>query len=96
MSNKFDFAELEISIKQSHIDKGRSCDCARCPGALALLEQVPDLESVDVDDVRVVFRTTMGATVRVDTPEELHNFVIVYDDGGKVGPITFKIRNPLL
>jgi len=96
MSNKFDFAELEIHLRQDHIDKGKASDCTKCPGALALLEQVPDIESIDVDDLRIIFRTTMGDYVRVETPPELHKFIIDFDDGKSVRPFTFKIKNPLL
>lgn len=96
MSTKFDFAELEIHLRQDHIDKGQRSECTRCPGALALIEQVPDVESVDVDDIRVIFRTVMGATVKVETPEELHDFIIDFDDGKPVKPFSFKIKNPLL
>ena len=94
--NKFDFAELEINLKQCHIDKGQRAECTRCPGALALLEQVQDIESIDVDDVRVVFFTPMGKRVRVETPVELQKFIIDFDDGKPVQPFTFKIQNPLL
>lgn len=94
--NKFDFAEIEIELKQCHIDKGVANECDKCPGALALLEQIPDLESVWVDADHIQFRTSMGTRVRVETPEPLRNFIVLFDDGAKPAPFKFKITNPLL
>lgn len=95
MSDKFELAELEITISQKHIDQGVVADCTKCPAALALLEQVPDTEAVDVDDSRIVFTTIFGQKVQVEVPQELENFVIRFDARQPVQPLTFKIHNPL-
>lgn len=94
--NKFDYAEIEIELKQTHIDKGVANECDKCPGALALLEQIPDLESVHVDTENIQFRTAMGTRVNVETPRELRDFIILFDDGARPAPFKFKIANPLL
>ena len=76
----------EIKITQSHIKRGRKKDAGCCPIALALLDAVPDrYPAVHYDKIILVDRKRgpggqpKRPTIRMETSDELHSWLDLYD-----------------
>lgn len=84
------FLDMDINVQEKHITKGETCSCRNCPVALALLEQVPDIENVDVQEGRI--RITFSDEKRtVNTPHEVAKAIESFDNGKGMRPLTWRL-----
>lgn len=83
--------DLTIRVDQEkHIDKGEPCNAWRCPIALAMLEQIPGVEHVFVDDNALSFRIGEDR-FRITPPFEVTTAIDTYDRTGLMKPFSFPL-----
>ena len=68
---------ITVNVMQHHIEKGEPKDCMKCPIALAIQDQNPQL---DLNDITI------------DLPEKAIYFIDDFDNNKKVYPISFKLE----
>lgn len=85
--------KLVITVTQEHIDAGQKCSMNSCPVALAMKEHTNKYEPV-VGRIFAAYRyPNRGRFCNLYTlPEEVAEFVINFDNGLPVEPITFELH----
>lgn len=78
--------ELTLHVTQDHISRGAKEDACNCPIALAIKEQLPNRQDVQVDgDVRV---RVLDEEFAWNGGELVDEFVAKFDEGLPVEPFT--------
>jgi len=85
------FVDCQIDVSQSDLEKGVANDCKRCPIARALLRQLPDLESVEVDTNALWFHFGCIGKTAIRTPPGLAEKINEIDDDKPVKPFSFRL-----
>ena len=86
-------AEVRISVTQEDIDAGEQFLCNACPIARAIVRQFPEAAWVDADGTSILMGLRRGSFLRGETPDEAHDFMCEFDEGGPsaVRPFTFSL-----
>ena len=82
-----------INVNNSHIARGIRHDQSMCPIGLAIEEQIPNLNLVEVGD-REISLWAKGYPSRFENypmPFEARDFVSAFDNGQLVQPLTFEL-----
>lgn len=79
---------MHIKVLQHHIDRGTPHSPHSCAVALAVLEQYPDAKNVSIG-----FCIGIGDQFYV-TPNEVHDWIVKFDDYQHVEPFEFELREP--
>ena len=82
-----------VNVTQDKLDEGEPGNSCACPVALAILQDVPDVEHVQVDD-SIQIRFFTGDTVRIHTPEPVAKLISDFDNGVRVSPFSFELHHP--
>ncbi len=83
-------AQLRVRVTKKHIEKGVREDAAKCPIACRLREMgFTDVE-VFPENMILVVRPYYRATPK--TPPRVSRFIMEFDDGKPVKPISFTLR----
>jgi hypothetical protein len=81
-----------IRVTADHIANGKRGRTDRCPIALAIRTQWPDV-AVDVHPREAAAQDTVSfLRYRAMLPDEARDFVAEYDDGGDVDPFEFAVK----
>lgn len=73
-----------IQVKPQHIERGEVSNCEACPVALAVTEAVGIDATAGYEEIQI-------GILRCDTPENVRDFMITFDDRYAVKPISFEI-----
>jgi hypothetical protein len=80
---------VELTITKSHIDNG-SMSNSGCPIALAMLDDIPDVQDVSVSENVIAFRDVSGS-YRCRPPVAVVDFIRDFDDADPVEPTSFAL-----
>jgi hypothetical protein len=84
--------KLHVNVTQNHIDRGKRCNSERCPVALSILEVLPEVSYVAVDERIYVELSDSGDYIKADTPDEVCSFARAFDKGKLVKPFSFEVE----
>lgn len=84
---------LIIEVTETHIARGRQCDCIACPVALALRDAIHAASlgaSVYANALQMDYRLSSDfVLMSAKTPPEVVAFIQNFDEGRDVKPFTF-------
>lgn len=88
---------ITINVTQEHIDQGEEGSCDKCPVALALLEQVPDIREVAVTEESIDLWIGENANfLNIKTPDSVALFIDMFDNldpiKPKLEPFSFELN----
>jgi hypothetical protein len=98
--------QVIVEVRDDHISRGEKEDCAYCPVALAINELLdPNYHSEVANRHAVVYSEASAISIfhaewlapmyeTDEVPEELFNFVEMFDNEIEVKPFSFKISLP--
>ena len=79
---------ITVNVTQEDINNGTSGDYDRCPIALAIARELPGSDPSVSDEVHLLGEGYCGHACQ---PSEAEEFVISFDLGRPVSPLTFKL-----
>jgi len=94
------YRTVAVSITAQDIENGLRGGCFRCPGALAinrfLKEGLGSVVGYDLVNLVNLVTIDKSAPVVFDVPapEALTRFIVTFDDGRDVEPVTFDLTLP--
>lgn len=81
-----------IQVKPKHIKAGVAVDCERCPIALAIMEQVPNITQAQVSGEGVtLYDENYEVLHEFDLPRNATEFVWKFDENEPVKPFFFEL-----
>jgi hypothetical protein len=89
--------KLTIKVTQEHIDRGHKADCYVCPFALAACEAIRDTPYMFVMAASTFLRLQcnpskqMSYDISIEWPMQAQRWIIGYDAGDLMYPITVEI-----
>lgn len=84
---------MRIYVNKEHIERGIKNDCGKCPIALALLEQVPDIKFALIDTETIGFLVSnSGKWIEKNHTVKTGKFIQDFDCGKSVKPFHFEMR----
>ena len=89
---------IDVNLKQEHIDRGVANDAALNPASLAIQDALPGVKGgVEARKMSTwLFRSRLDLPrgVPLDTPASVRNFIRDFDAGRDVEPFTFELEVP--
>jgi hypothetical protein len=82
---------IHISLTQQHIDESMQRNSSHCAGVAAIKEAIPDATFVSLD-LQSWRLSRKGCRYVGLTPHVLQDFLVNYDQGNAVSPITFTLK----
>ena len=80
---------MRICVTEEHINKGYSGSCEMCPIALALKEQMPDVNKVEVADTMIYLHLEEDDVLEKQHTRRTARFIEEFDQGKNVEPFYF-------
>lgn len=84
---------MKIKITNKHIKKGRKGEPRLCPIALAIKEQV---KNIDRNTIMILYASAnfaiKGKEVHKDLPKKATKFIHAFDSGEEVKPFEFNLK----
>jgi hypothetical protein len=95
VSKKSTAGRYKINVTQENIDDAIKNNSYHCAVATAIKEQVPDaaLVQVDIQTIRLSLPSDRKRLVYI-TPPAVQQYIVDFDAGDKVEPITFTLYRP--
>jgi hypothetical protein len=87
--------ETTVNVTQDHIDRGVAKNCEFCPVALALKKSFPGALDVGVNQATLSFSDPERRFWWTEAPDEVSDFIIMFDCGQPVEPFSFRVRMKL-